>query len=1061
MRPWLIAIFLLPIPAYGLEPGGVVDAVQASRVTGGIVVHLHCGDGRETGELRLGESYLVHGLDTDATQVDSAKAYLRSKGAYGPISVARFDGRHLPYRDNLVNLLVADSLREVSPEEALRVLAPGGKMIVAGQTTVKPWPDNIDDWPQYLNKADNNAVALDSVVGPPRHLQWTGEPRWSRSHMTIPTVVSVVTSNGRLFSIEDRAPSENPFLPGDFHLVARDAFNGTVLWDRAIDQWEAITIYIKCLPVQQQRRMVVVDDVLYCTLSLHGPLSALDAATGETLKTYESISPVQEIAYADGLLYLNVGERFNASAYNLEGSKNPKKFEMGLDPTQPFRGSGFREGYAPETPDRRTPVSHIIAVDPESGREAWSVRNIQNYTGGSLAIQSDFAVYQSQEGLFCVHSKTGEALWTVKKSIGNAVGSNSLTPGTMPNTLIIADGMVLAVETTTVMGKRASRLHAYALNDGTELWTSGIFVNYQASADVFFVNGELWINGANPTQLDPETGQQIRKIEQQMTGPMGHDRCYRNLITERFFINSRTGGADFLDRESGQEFPNHWTRGGCGMGVLPANGLLYTTPYACSCSMGPMFPGMNAYASAPELEVSNQTIEVPRETRLEQGPAYQQKESQSRMHANDWPQYRHNGFRGGITAASLSPDLEVAWNRCLKGTPSAITSAFGQVFVTEVDNHTLLALDANNGDTRWAFTADARIDSPPTCYRGMVYFGSRGGWVYCLRASDGTLAWRFKDLPDQLIGARRQLESAWPICGSVLLLDDTLFFAAGRSSFLDGGIVLYALAPATGELLRRRSVYGPFNPDTGFPAVDDAGFINDVLSTDGTKLYLRQRAFDKRLADATADGHIITSGGFLDGQVHHRTDWSLGTILNNRYYPRQSGDILASDGREYYCVTGFPLDGNHSYFDPRKRGYALIAKQVADNAAPVEDSQPQREGTGRWSSRPARITTDHTLWAVNIPISGKAIAVAGDVLFVAGEPMQFEKPTSENYIQAYDGLLGGKLLAISRMDGCILASYDLPAAPSWDSIAIAGQSLYIALENGQIICMTPQKEIAP
>ena len=114
-------------------------------------------------------------------------------------------------------------------------------------------------------------------------------------------------------------------------------------------------------------------------------------------------------------------------------------------------------------------------------------------------------------------------------------------------------------------------------------------------------------------------------------------------------------------------------------------------------------------------------------------------------------------------------------------------------------------MDDNTGQTEWTFTADGRIDSPPAYYKGMVLFGSRDGWVYCLRASDGALAWRFKDLPDKLIGAFGQLESAWPVSGSVLILNDTLYFAAGRCSYLDGGIFVYALNPRTGELLKSRS----------------------------------------------------------------------------------------------------------------------------------------------------------------------------------------------------------------------------------------------------------------
>ena len=73
-----------------------------------------------------------------------------------------------------------------------------------------------------------------------------------------------------------------------------------------------------------------------------------------------------------------------------------------------------------------------------------------------------------------------------------------------------------------------------------------------------------------------------------MIRPMGHDRCYRNRITDRFYINSATGGSDFvsLDTSGGtpqSEFPNPWARSTCGIGFLPCNGLLYSTPHPCDC----------------------------------------------------------------------------------------------------------------------------------------------------------------------------------------------------------------------------------------------------------------------------------------------------------------------------------------------------------------------------------------------------------------------------------------------------------------------------------------------
>jgi outer membrane protein assembly factor BamB len=361
-----------------------------------------------------------------------------------------------------------------------------------------------------------------------------------------------------------------------------------------------------------------------------------------------------------------------------------------------------------------------------------------------------------------------------------------------------------------------------------------------------------------------------------------------------------------------------------------------------------------------------------------------------------------------------------------------------------VETHTLYAVNDDTGQTEWTHTAGGRIDSPPTYYQGTVLFGSRDGWVYCLRASDGTLAWRFKDLPDKLIGAFGQLESAWPVAGSVLVLNDTLYFAAGRSSYLDGGIFVYALNPSTGELLASRSNYGPFTEEDGFPVGGDAGFKNDILVTDGKKLYLRQKAFDLSLADVAPDKHIIPTGGFLDGQPQHRTSWSVTPTISKRI----AGDILVSDGSKCYKVEGFPLYANHSYFDPRRNGYTLSAHTVGTPA-----------GSGRRSRATSRErTTGQELWRHHIPITGKAMALAGDVLFVAGEPMKFDDYSYETYVAAYRGELGGRLVAVSATDGTKLAEYELDAAPSWDGIAVAGGRLYISLADGTVQCFDGSAE---
>jgi len=91
-------------------------------------------------------------------------------------------------------------------------------------------------------------------------------------------------------------------------------------------------------------------------------------------------------------------------------------------------------------------------------------------------------------------------------------------------------------------------------------------------------------------------------------------------------------------------------------------------------------------------------------------------------------------------------------------------SAGGMVFLVVLDQYTIYALDATNGRRLWTFTAGARIDSSPTYYRGRLVFGSVDGWLYCLDAKGGQLAWRFCAAPDRRMLINDGLiESAWPV----------------------------------------------------------------------------------------------------------------------------------------------------------------------------------------------------------------------------------------------------------------------------------------------------------
>lgn len=244
----------------------------------------------------------------------------------------------------------------------------------------------------------------------------------------------------------------------------------------------------------------------------------------------------------------------------------------------------------------------------------------------------------------------------------------------------------------------------------------------------------------------------------------------------------------------------------------------------------------------------------------------------------DWPSWRGDG--SGASPIALAPALAPVWMREIGGRIRPSIAAGGKVFVASVDAHQVHALNAATGAPVWSRIAGGRVDSPPTYYRGRVFFGCRDGWVYCLRASDGVRCWRFLAARrDERIGAFDQIESVWPVHGSVLVQDGVVYCAAGRSSFLDGGIRLYALAPQDGRVLHEtrladaeQSQSAAFNMPTGA--------LSDVFVGDGRCVYMGRHSFDaafqSRMARAhgnaaadkkgvaDVDLHLMSTSGFLD-----------------------------------------------------------------------------------------------------------------------------------------------------------------------------------------------------
>ena len=1009
-----------------------------SAAQGGLVVHLGCGDGTLTAALHASPRYRVHGLDTDPRNVDKARAHIRSRGLYGPVAVDRWTtAPRLPYVDNLVNLLIVSGQHKLAPGELLRVLAPGGVACVqrAGKwtATVKPRPKAIDDWSHTLHDARNNAVAHDTVVGPPHHLHWVAEPRNARHHERLASITVVVSAGGRLFTIADEAPTASILLPPQWALIARDAFSSIVLWKRPIPDWEPHLRGFRSGPPDLARRLVATPDRVYVTLGIHAPLTALHPATGRTLATYDGTEGTEEILHRDGILFLVI---------------------------RPDAAS-------------RTSQRHLMAIDAATGTVLWTQPDAHPLPT-AVAVDAGRLVYVHAGGLAALDARTGKPLWRAERPVA------AKRPGWSAPTLVAHGDVVLCADRQPTpatnldestgkntagwlaQGGYPGDLIAYSAATGDKLWSCRAAETYHAPIDVFVVDGLVWY-GRSRSRTGPadfniardiHTGKIVRRIDtaKAFKTTMPHHRCHRNRATSRYIVGGRTG-VEFIDLATGAAFRHHWVRGTCQFGVVPCNGLLYAPPHACACFIEAKLTGFLALAPAS----AKTTAGRPARPRLVRGPAFSVIGNRQSAIGNssDWPTYRHDPARTGATTAPVPADLHRLWQAKLGGRLSSPVVAGGLAFVASIDTHTVHALDARTGKPAWSTTVGGRIDSPPTIAQGRAVFGSADGWVHCLRATDGALAWRFRAAPaDRRVVAFGQIESPWPVHGSVLITDGVVTCAAGRTSYLDGGIHLYRLDLATGRTLAERRLTNR-DPKTGEQPAEPImfempGALPDVLSTDGTLVYMRHLAFDPAtLEPREAPAHLYSPAGFLNGDWWHRTYWIYGRHFYSGYIgwyfagrENPAGRILSLDPTTIYGFAYKPT----SYRGATGRQYHLFAAPRKDQPDPGPPDY--RRASRDYAPRRAGKFTVKFRWQKDLPLLGRAMVLAGDTLFVAGPPDRALRSPL-----AFQGKRGAVLAAVAAADGKPLRQYKLDALPAFDGMAAAGGRLFLTLANGTLLCL--------
>ncbi|MBC8218112.1 MAG: hypothetical protein H8E73_06565 [Planctomycetes bacterium] len=345
-----------------------------------------------------------------------------------------------------------------------------------------------------------------------------------------------------------------------------------------------------------------------------------------------------------------------------------------------------------------------------------------------------------------------------------------------------------------------------------------------------------------------------------------------------------------------------------------------------------------------------------------------------------------------------------------------------------------------------------------------------------------------------------QLESAWPVHGSVLLEDGEAHCVAGRSMFLDGGLRYLRLDPATGEKISE-TIMDEKDPVRGGTIqkydswLDMTTTLPDVLASDGENIYMRSLPFDKKgvrrrishFPEEEEPAHLFSPTGFLDDNWFHRSYWTYarcfpggwnGYCAAGRYNP--SGRLLVMDDTTLY---GFGRKPEY-YRWTTSMEYRLFA--TAKKNEPRDIYAYDRFKAAQ-AKRFPRMTLDRKLspphgpksipekpfdceWEDNeVPLHVTAMVGTRHHLFVAG-PRDFfdegqdyfrnaaaaykkKEKDAEKQSSIWNGEDGAVLLAVSKKDGTRIAEHRLNSIPVFDGMIAAESKLFVSLKSGDLICL--------
>lgn len=375
--------------------------------------------------------------------------------------------------------------------------------------------------------------------------------------------------------------------------------------------------------------------------------------------------------------------------------------------------------------------------------------------------------------------------------------------------------------------------------------------------------------------------------------------------------------------------------------------------------------------------------------------------SPSALLADNWPTYRHDNRRSGVTGAELQFPLTAHWVFRSQHRPQTAWTGpakwdaysgnrdlqsmrnFDPCFYVTADEQSVYfgssvddaahALDIDSGTQRWVSFTGAAVRLPPTIAGDRVYFGSDDGSVYCCSRQTGETVWRREAaFGTRRITSNRKIISLWPVRTGVLVDDGRATFAASLVPWEKS--LIWTVDASTGELsgdgcFRRELsdvtlqgamlasqelVYVPqgrspplaFQRSDGQPrgAIGEAGGVFCVLSED--EMFFAGPASQKakddqiRIADPRSKQAIASFSG------------------TNRILIDGSSAWLATDGklksldRNRYVETQREIErlsADLKKLQKSKEKEEVSEEAMADLRRSIESATEQQQTAWRWS----------------------------------------------------------------------------------------------------------------